>query len=134
MIGLTCAACHTGSIRYKGVSVRYDGGPGMVELTKLESATGLSILYTLKVPGRFRRFAARVLGPTRKPRAQYNKLKSELTATGAQLLDQKNSLDKAVADNHQKETEEGFGRLDALNRIGNQVFSTDLALSRPHRI
>src|SRR6202041_2554915 len=30
---------------------------------------------------------------------------------------------------HQKETEEGFGRLDALNRIGNQVFATDLALS-----
>ena len=128
MIGLTCAACHTGSIRYNGVSVRYDGGPGMVELTKLESVTGLSILYTLKVPGRFRRFAARVLGRT-PSLAEYNKLKSELTATGAQLLNQKNSLDKAVADNHQKETEEGFGRLDALNRIGNQVFSTDLALS-----
>ena len=108
--------------------MRYDGGPGMVELTKLESVTGLSILYTLKVPGRFRRFAARVLGRT-PSLAEYNKLKSELTATGAQLLNQKNSLDKAVADNHQKETEEGFGRLDALNRIGNQVFSTDLALS-----
>ena len=128
MIGLTCAACHTGSIRYNGVSVRYDGGPGMVELTKLESVTGLSILYTLKVPGRFGRFAARVLGPNPNP-AEYNKLKSDLTATGAQLLNQKNSLEKAVADNHQKETEEGFGRLDALNRIGNQVFSTDLALS-----
>ena len=128
MIGLTCAACHTGSIRYNGVSVRFDGGPGMVELTKLESVTGLSILYTLKVPGRFGRFATRVLGPNSGP-AEYNKLKSDLTATGAQLLSQKNSLDKAVADNHQKETEEGFGRLDALNRIGNQVFATDLALS-----
>ena len=29
----------------------------------------------------------------------------------------------------QKDTEEGFGRLDALNRIGNQVFSQDLTLS-----
>src|SRR5260370_33832594 len=28
----------------------------------------------------------------------------------------------------QKDTEEGFGRLDALNRIGNQVFYTDLVL------
>jgi len=36
---------------------------------------------------------------------------------------------KAVADKHQNNTEEGFGRLDALNRIGNQVFSTDLAMS-----
>jgi hypothetical protein len=47
MIGLTCAACHTGHINYKGVSVRFDGGPGMVNLKKLEIATGQSILATL---------------------------------------------------------------------------------------
>ena len=127
-IGLTCAACHTGSIRYKGVSVRFDGGPAMVDLKKLEIATGLSIAYTLKVPGRFGRFAARVLGPDASP-AEYNKLKRDLSGLGDQLLNQKNALDKAVADKRQTNTEEGFGRLDALNRIGNQVFSTDLAMS-----
>ena len=26
-IGLTCAACHSGQIHYKGISVRFDGGP-----------------------------------------------------------------------------------------------------------
>ena len=57
MIGLTCAACHTGHINYKGVSLRFDGGPGMVDLLKLEEATGQSILSTLYVPGRFKRFA-----------------------------------------------------------------------------
>ena len=61
-IGLTCAGCHTGSINYKGTSIRFDGGPSMLELRKLELATGLAILYTLKVPGRFDRFADRVLG------------------------------------------------------------------------
>ena len=127
-IGLTCAACHTGSIRYKDTSVRYDGGPAMVDLKKLEVATGLSVAYTLKVPGRFGRFATRVLGPDASP-AEYNKLKKDLTGLGEQLLNQKNALDKAVAEKHQKNTEEGFGRLDALNRIGNQVFSTDLAMS-----
>ena len=50
MIGLSCAACHTGHINYKGVSVRFDGGPGMVDLMKLEIATGLSIGYTLNLP------------------------------------------------------------------------------------
>jgi hypothetical protein len=30
---------------------------------------------------------------------------------------------------HQQDTEEGYGRLDALNRIGNQVFYTDMVLS-----
>lgn len=127
-IGLTCAACHTGSIRYKDVSVRFDGGPAMLDLRKLEIATGLSVGYTLKVPGRFGRFATRVLGPDIAP-ADYNKLKADLTALLARLLGQANALDKAVADLHQKNTEEGFGRLDALNRIGNQVFATDLAVS-----
>ena len=37
--------------------MRFDGGPGMVDLMKLELATGLSIAYTLYLPGRFRRFA-----------------------------------------------------------------------------
>jgi hypothetical protein len=127
-IGLTCAACHTGSIRYKDVSVRFDGGPAMLDLRKLEIATGLSVGYTLKVPGRFARFAARVLGPDIAP-ADYNKLKADLTTLLARLLGQANALDKAVTDQHQKNTEEGFGRLDALNRIGNQVFATDLAVS-----
>jgi hypothetical protein len=127
-IGLTCAACHTGSIRYKDVSVRFDGGPAMVDLRKLELATGLSVAYTLKVWGRFGRFAERVLGPDATP-ADYNKLKADLTTLGARLLSQNDALVKAVADRHQKNTEEGFGRLDALNRIGNQVFATDLAVS-----
>jgi hypothetical protein len=127
-IGLTCAACHTGSVSYKGTSIRFDGGPAMVDLKKLELATGLAVGYTLKVPGRFGRFAARVLGPDPGP-AEYNKLKKDMSGLGEQLLNQKTALDKAVADKHQKNTEEGFGRLDALNRIGNQVFSTDLAMS-----
>jgi hypothetical protein len=127
-IGLTCAACHTGSLRYKDVSVRFDGGPAMVDLRKLELATGLSVGYTLKVWGRFGRFATRVLGPDATPE-QYDKLKADLTALLARLLNQANALDKAVTDQHQPNTEEGFGRLDALNRIGNQVFATDLAIS-----
>jgi hypothetical protein len=125
-IGLTCAACHTGHISYKGVSVRFDGGPGMVDLKKLESATGLSILYTLYVPGRFQRFATRVLGPGASP-AERSQLKRDLAARGDYVLNQKTILEKTLADKGQQDTEEGSGRLDALNRIGNQVFYTDLA-------
>jgi hypothetical protein len=126
-IGLTCAACHAGSIRYKGVSLRFDGGPGMVNLKKLELATGLSIAYTLKVPGRIKRFAARVLGPDASGEDR-DKLEQKLAATGQFLLDQKNLYDKTIATKktydgkQQADTEEGFGRLDALNRIGNPGF------------
>jgi hypothetical protein len=135
MIGLTCAACHTGHINYQGVSVRFDGGPGMVNLKKLELATGLSLGYTLYVPGRFSRFAARVLGPDA-TKAERDDLKQKLAPIAKFLLDQKKLYDKTIAgkktyDNKQQQTdtEEGYGRLDALNRIGNQVFTTDMALS-----
>jgi hypothetical protein len=125
-IGLSCAACHTGHITYKGTSVRFDGGPGMLELHQLERATGLSILYTLHVWGRFDRFATRVLGPdaSRQERAR---LKRELSAVMDFLHNQIDTYKATLKAKSQKDTEEGFGRLDALNRIGNQVFYTDVA-------
>jgi hypothetical protein len=126
MIGLTCAACHTGSVRYKDVSVRFDGGPAMLELRKLESATGLSILYTLIVPGRFDRFATRVLG-SEASKAERNQLKQGLKAVGDFLKNQVDVTTKTLKAKGQKDTDEGYGRLDALNRIGNQVFYLDLA-------
>jgi cytochrome c5 len=127
-IGLSCAACHTGHITYKGTSVRFDGGPGMLELRQLERATGLSILYTLKVWGRFDRFATRVLGPDASVEER-GKLKQELSAVMDFLHNQLDTYKATLKAKSQKDTEEGFGRLDALNRIGNQVFYTDLAAS-----
>ena len=127
-IGLSCAACHTGSIRYKDVSVRFDGGAAMLELRKLEMATGLSIFYTLIVPGRFDRFADRVLGPE-SSKEDRNKLKQELKGVGDFLKAQIEITAKTLKAKGQKDTEEGYGRLDALNRIGTQVFYTDLAAS-----
>ncbi|HWX06387.1 MAG TPA: di-heme-cytochrome C peroxidase, partial [Bradyrhizobium sp.] len=128
MIGLTCAACHTGHINYKGTSVRFDGGPGMLNLSKLEIATGLSIAYTLKVPFRFKRFAARVLGPDATP-AEREELKRGLSKAGEFVLGEHDALKNTLKAKSQKDTEEGYGRLDALNRIGNQVFYTDMKLS-----
>jgi cytochrome c5 len=127
-VGLTCAACHTGHITYKGISVRFDGGPAMLELRQLERATGLSILYTLEVPARFDRFATRVLGPGASEEER-GKLKRELAAVMDFLRGQIKIYKATLKAKSQKDTEEGFGRLDALNRIGNQVFYTDVAAS-----
>jgi hypothetical protein len=128
MIGLTCAACHTGHINYQGKSVRFDGGQGMVDLLKLELATGQSIGSTLYVPGRFRRFATRVLGPNAAP-AQRDDLEKGLSKAFHFVLAQAKALDRMHKDTHREDTLEGYGRLDALNRIGNQVFATDMAIS-----
>lgn len=133
-IGLTCAACHTGQIHYQGVDVRFDGGAAMTDLKKLELATGLSIAYTLYVPFRFQRFADRVLGPEAS-KADRAALKQKLGAVGSFLIDWAKNYEKTIEGKktwdgkQQQDTEEGFGRLDALNRIGNQVFSQDLAMS-----
>jgi hypothetical protein len=127
LIGLTCAACHTGSIHYKGTSIRYDGGPAMVNLLSLEKATGLSIAYTLSplLPLRFDRFATRVLG-SNASRADRAALKKGLSEAFAVVSAQATALEDLWARVHQQDTEEGYGRLDALNRIGNQVFYTDM--------
>jgi hypothetical protein len=127
-IGLTCAACHTGHINYKAVSVRFDGGPATVNLKKLELSTGLSIAYTTWIPGRFNRFAARVLGPDA-GEADRSKLKQGLTEVRDFLLGQAKTYQKTIKAKNQADTEEGFGRLDALNRIGNQVFYTNLVMA-----
>jgi hypothetical protein len=133
-IGLTCAACHTGQIHYKGIDVRFDGGPAMTDLKKLELSTGLSIAYTLYVPFRFQRFADRVLG-AEASKADRDALKQKLSVIGKFLIDWAQTQQATIAGKKtwdgktQSDTEEGFGRLDALNRIGNQVFSQDFALS-----
>jgi hypothetical protein len=118
-LGLTCAACHTGRFTYQGTAVIVDGGPALTDLTKLKQGMGVSLLLTRKLPSRFNRFASRVLGADATPEAR--------AALEAQL-DEVLNIYKETKDLEDKVggTYEGFGRLDALNRIGNQVFSIDL--------
>ena len=70
--------------------------------------------------GRFDRFAKTSsektsAKPTRRNYAQLDAVWDQLNIV--------RKLDKKVAD---ASVEEGYGRLDALNRIGNQVFGLDL--------
>jgi len=124
-IGLTCAACHTGHLEYNGVSLRIDGGTATVDLGKFRSAFSLALAYTKYVPFRFDRFAERVLGPNYTD-AEYETLKTQFNQTLAGM--------KAVADAEAtkpgKDLEEGFGRLDALTRIGNTVFAEDMVTAK----
>ncbi|WP_315807233.1 MULTISPECIES: di-heme-cytochrome C peroxidase [unclassified Bradyrhizobium] len=127
-IGLTCAACHTGSIRYKGTSIRFDGGPAMVDLRKLEKAMGFAMMLTQWVPTRFSRFAEQVLGAGASESERTALKKGLKAATDFALTMQAKNYQKAIEAKGQSETQEGFGRLDALNRIGNQVFYLDMAV------
>ncbi|WP_249119140.1 MULTISPECIES: di-heme-cytochrome C peroxidase [unclassified Bradyrhizobium] len=120
-VGLTCAACHTGRFTYKDTAVIIDGGPALTDLFKLKQGMGVALLYTRLIPTRFDRFAERILGPDSAV-ADREILKYQIDQVLTQLKAVKN-LEEAVAS---QSVLEGYGRLDALNRIGNQVFSIDL--------
>ena len=72
-----------------------------------------------------RRFPARIVERLRAPERE--RLRQDLQRIGDELLNQLDTQDKVFAAKGQADTEEGYGRLDALNRIGNQVFWLDFA-------
>ncbi len=131
-LGLTCAACHTGRILYKNTEVRIDGAPAMIDLGNLERVIGLSICYSDYMPWRKRRLAVALL----EDRQEVSKttwhdekaaIERQLTAICEQKVFAKIITEGAILKKrNQTHSEEGFGRLDALNRIGNQVFYENL--------
>jgi len=128
-IGLTCAACHTSHfIHDNGMTgpVEYivEGGPATTDLGLLQKALSASIGQTilsskiLIFDGRFDRFARNVLGKEYSPTTKISLSKEFLSVVKAQL--QGSDVIQVT---------EGFSRLDALNRIGNEVFSD--SINRP---
>ena len=120
-IGLTCAACHTGRFTYKDTAVVIDGGPALTSLFTMKQGMGVSLLLTRFIPTRFNRFAENILGPDSTV-ADREALKDQLSQVLKQYGEVQ-ALEERVAS---QSVLEGYGRLDALNRIGNQVFSIDL--------
>ncbi len=120
-IGFTCAACHTGQLEYRGKALRYDGGPAVTDLGKFRKALGLAVVFTKAIPGRFGRFADRVLGKNHTAAAE-DALKQQLASSVSNLKHIQQNEEKFGKQN----VEEGFTRLDALSRIGNEVFGRQL--------
>lgn len=119
VLGISCAACHTGELFYGGKAIRIDAGPSLINLQKFTEALGLAVTWTYYDPLRFHRFAGRVLGPNH-PHADQVRLRQALKY----YLDTTFTEFKATL--HLFPTPEGYGRTDALARIGNFVFGTEL--------
>ena len=130
VLDITCAACHTGEIQHtangKTRAIRIDGGPAMHAFTDTQRGNFIpslaaSLLGTVVNPWKFDRFARKVLGdqyPEGKPR-----LKKALRATLAAMAGsgQNDPARKLYT------IREGFGRTDALGRIGNTAFGDHLS-------
>jgi cytochrome c5 len=129
VLDITCAACHTGEIQYtrngRTQAIRVDGGPAMHAFTDMSRGNfapelAASLINTVASPWKFDRFAKKVLG-TGYPRAK-PQLRTALRATISAMLHsgQNNPLRRLYP------VHEGFGRTDALGRIGNTAFGDHL--------
>ena len=59
-VGLTCAACHTTQINYRGTALRIDGGPALIDMSGFLHAVQAAIAKTLADEARLSRFAAAI--------------------------------------------------------------------------
>ncbi|BFM50627.1 di-heme-cytochrome C peroxidase [Marinomonas sp. THO17] len=125
-VGFTCAACHTSHFVYdNGLTgpreYIVEGGPATTDFGLLQSNLTAAIgqlVISAKVPflgGRFDRFAHNVLGNEYSPSTK-EALSNDLVAFAKAQL----------GGGDQIRVTEGFTRLDALNRIGNAVFSENI--------
>ena len=126
MVGLTCAACHTGELHYGNTAIQIEGGPAMIEVAAFQKALGLALGFNTTFPfsmWRYGRFEARVLGPdaTAEQKAELKEKVEALVTVAKQQV--------AVTDaGHIYDNQAGFMRTDALARIGNQVFAADTGI------
>lgn len=129
LLDITCAACHTGEIHRtvdgKTRAIRIDGGAAMHAFTDMKRGSFApellaSLISTQMNPWKFDRFAKKVLGsgyPRGKPELRQALHKTIFTMLGS---GQNNPLRRLYP------LQEGFGRTDALGRIGNTAFGDHL--------
>ncbi len=124
VVGLTCAACHTGEIHYRDATtnvlkaVRIEGGAAMINLALFQRAVGLALFYTDFFEARYNRFANRVLGNKKNDQDERNRLRAEVKA----FLDTNMSAQAYAEKKGLYMMDLGFARTDALGLIGNRVF------------
>ncbi len=124
VVGLTCAACHTGELYFDDYAVRVDGAPAMIDLAAFQKALGLALGFNTTFPlsiGRYARFEQAVLGPN-----GTSDEKNDLKKRVEDFVDSVRRQVKVTKSNHIYDNSAGFIRTDALTRIGNQVFAVGM--------
>lgn len=113
-LGLTCAACHTSQINYKGVGYRIDGGPSLADVRGFLVALVDALKATRDQPPKFDRFAV-FLSKTKNPPQSRDELKEMLAAT----IERREGYNQR---NFPVDAPPGPGRVDAFGAIINEVF------------
>lgn len=120
--GLTCSACHTGRMDFKGKTLTVDGAPGMIDFSNFLDQMVAALSATASDPAKFDRFATAILQSNDPKRRDL--LKRELQWRTSEL--------RTRADMNRPTVPYGFARVDAFGHILNQVLVHDL--DRPENI
>ena len=121
IMGFSCSACHTARWTINGTDVLVEGGPGKGDMQMFFTNLFDSERQTLERPDKFDRFAKRVGGDPAAVKASLAKWRDRLAARGA-----RNPIPP--------EFEGGFGRVDALTAIVNEVTAGDLGIPANARV
>jgi hypothetical protein len=116
-LGLTCAACHTGSLTIAGKSVIVEGGPTLGDFQTFMAESTAALETAATVPAKFDRFSKRVLHSESPSPADVQKLQEQMKV---RLLD----LQTRVTENTPS-TPFGNGRVDAIGHIFTRVLAQD---------
>ncbi|MET0156146.1 MAG: di-heme-cytochrome C peroxidase [Rickettsiales bacterium] len=127
-VGLTCAACHTGQINFKGKALRIDGGPAMADMTNFLTELTRSMRQTKEKPTngktnpKLERFVQTVLTIDNdyKNRAEIEKDLEKWTDV-RRLYNHINHSVWKDDDGKKIPVDYGYARLDAFGRIYNRV-------------
>jgi len=126
-VGTTCSACHTGEIRYRGNHFRIDGNQSMADMVSFIESAYKSLIAAnvsaqpLSLGFRWSRFSKRVLGKSYSTESD-RRLREEVAAF-VKPFEWEGFYNATLGI---YPTREGYGRTDAIGRIGNRVFGTRL--------
>lgn len=143
MVGITCAACHTGEFRYNGKGVRVDGAPNMFDMQTFY-ADMFGAVLALQTSSELRRqFAERLfqqsygeygmLAPVLRPAVLLGqavgllthideiKARASLAGVIAKAIERRNARPECQGPDAQCTS--GFGRLDAFNGTRNFILA-----------
>lgn len=118
-LGLTCSACHTNQMNYKGTAMIVDGAPNLANVTLFNKELAAALEDTYKDKMKFKRFARYIL------REDYTKdSASKLHKELKTVTDTRNGYNAR----NDSSVHGGNGRVDAFGYIFNQVAAGALDL------
>ena len=114
--GMTCAACHTNRIEYKGQQIQIDGAPALADLGGFLRDLKASLTASASDQGKFDRLVFRMLGAKSSNR-QRQALKARVLDNAKRVAE---ILDQSASESW------GHARTDAFGMIFNRVTGVDL--------